>query len=271
MDAEKFTWMKQEIEAAELVLIGIGEEWEVKDATFEKNERYRKALACLGEESPILPYLKKDLIDTLTEEEILLRKRVYQQLEALVKDKNYFIVSLCKDGLITKTQLKQERIVEPCGTLKKLQCSKACHTELYDQDPVFTEQIKEWIHEGFSDMEQVAIKNLPVCPKCNKPLVFNTILADNYIEEGYLSKWEIYKKWLQGTVNKKVCILELGVGMKYPTVIRWPFEKVAFFNQKASFFRVHSKLYQTAEEIKEKSCGIQATLEDFFQELSICN
>ena len=51
-------------------------------------------------------------------------------------------------------------------------------------------------------------------------------------------------------------MLELGVGFKTPTVIRWPFEKTVFFNKKAWLFRVHQELFQTSEEIKEKSTPI---------------
>ena len=98
--------------------------------------------------------------------------------------------------------------------------------------------------------------------------MFNNLNAENYLEEGYLDQWAVYKKWLQGTVNKKVCILELGVGMKYPTVIRWPFEKITFFNQKAELFRVHSRLYQMTEEIKERGFGICQSPQVFLKELS---
>ena len=81
--------------------------------------------------------------------------------------------------------------------------------------------------------------------------------------------WQIYNKWLQGTINKKLCILELGVGMRFPTVIRWPFEKVTYFNQKATLFRVHSKLYQITEEIKDRSFGIESDPMEILKELSI--
>ena len=104
--------------------------------------------------------------------------------------------------------------------------------------------------------------------KLKKFLVFNNIDAEKYNEEGYLRKWMIYKKWLQGTVNKNLCILELGVGMNYPSVIRWPFEKIAFYNQKSELFRVHSRLYQITEEIKDRGYGICQKPEDFIRELS---
>ena len=62
----------------------------------------------------------------------------------------------------------------------------------------------------------------------------------------------MYMKWLQGTLNRKLCVLELGVSLKFPTVIRFPFEKTAFFNRKAQFIRVHEKLYQLSEELADK-------------------
>ena len=96
-----------------------------------------------------------------------------------------------------------------------------------------------------------------------KPMVYNNKKAENYVEAGYLTDWQNYTRWLQGTVNKKLCVLELGVGMKYPNVIRWPFEKIVYFNQKASMFRVHSKLCQLTEEIKDKAYKIEEKPIDF--------
>ena len=50
-----------------------------------------------------------------------------------------------------------------------------------------------------------------------------------------------------------VGILELGVGMAYPSVIRMPFERTVLYNQKSSMIRIHSKLAQVPEEIQNRS------------------
>ena len=71
-------------------------------------------------------------------------------------------------------------------------------------------------------------------------------------KEFILIEKDVVERYLQGTINKKVCLLEIGVGMKYPSVIRWPFEKITFYNQKSELFRVHSRLYQISEEIKDR-------------------
>ncbi len=78
-----------------------------------------------------------------------------------------------------------------------------------------------------------------------------------------MEQWNKYMRWLQGTVNKRLCVLELGVGMQYPTVIRWPFERVTFINEKSSMFRIHSKLYHLTEEIKDRGYKIQEKPIDF--------
>ena len=55
------------------------------------------------------------------------------------------------------------------------------------------------------------------------------------MEEGYQKQWEKYTKWLQGTLNKKLCILELGVELNLPSIIRWPFEKWHFIIKRQVF------------------------------------
>ena len=50
--------------------------------------------------------------------------------------------------------------------------------------------------------------------------------------------------------------MELGVSMRLPQVVRWPFERVALLNNKAFFLRVNGKLPQINAELKEKGKGI---------------
>ena len=81
--------------------------------------------------------------------------------------------------------------------------------------------------------------------------------------------WDKYTKWLQGTLNRNVLILELGVGLKYPGVIRFPFEKAAYFNKKADFIRVHGRLYQMTEELGDKGISIAQNAVDFLAGIGI--
>lgn len=224
--------LKEYIDDADLVLVGIGETFQDKFETIKVQDE--KNITIFEE------YSRKKYLDSCIADEVI---DAYKKLEKLIEGKNYFIVTLCNDDKIFKTNINPERIVAPCGSYELLQCEEVCTEDIY----------------LMGDFEQVlANGEEPKCPHCGNPLVVNRLGCKKYSEEGYLKKWNMYMKWLQGTINKKVCILELGVGMKYPTVIRWPFERVAFINEKAKFIRVHDYLNQLTEEINGKAVSVKA-------------
>lgn len=135
----------------------------------------------------------------------------YRALQALIRGKTWFAVTLNTDDLIYEAGLNRMFIVAPCG-------SEA---------------------EG------------------------NVITNEDYDESGYLPQWQFYMNWLTATLGKKLCILELGVGMVYPSVIRMPFERTVLVNQRSGLIRIHSKLAQVPEEIVDRSLCISEMPADF--------
>ena len=57
-------------------------------------------------------------------------------------------------------------------------------------------------------------------------------------------QWNSYLNWLSGTLNHRLCILELGVCFSAPQVIRWPIEKTAQFHLKSFLIRINEKFPQ---------------------------
>ena len=206
---EKYLLMKEKLAGAQRVLIGLGEEWKISGKLDDEKNREVKL--------------------------------AYEQLYALVNDKDYFIVTTLTDGAIYDTQFSKERFVAPCGNMHWQQCSKACSKDIWEEGEV---------KDGR-------------CPHCGASLEGNTIQSECYIEEGYLPLWKKYQFWLSTTLNKELAVLELGVGFQTPTVIRWPFEKTVFFNRKAWLIRVHREFSQISEEIKEKSTPVAENSVEF--------
>ncbi|RGZ00350.1 hypothetical protein DXA13_04650 [Clostridium sp. AM58-1XD] len=167
----------------------------------------------------------------------------YEALGKLLNGKDYFIVTMNTDGKIFESSLDHSRIVAPCGNVHWFQCEKACTKDIWEEGEV---------QDG-------------VCPHCGAPLISNTIKAEAYIEEGYLPQWTAYTKWLSGTLNRDLTVLELGVGFQLPGVIRWPFEKTVFFNKKAHMYRVHETFYQISEELRDKAEGIRSDSVEFIE------
>ena len=52
--------------------------------------------------------------------------------------------------------------------------------------------------------------------------------------------------------------------MKFPTVIRWPFEKVAAYNRKTSMFRIHRSLYQFPDSVEGRGIAVAEDPVEFF-------
>lgn len=190
--------IRQSIEQAQMVLVGIGTEFAVKEEAQE--DPFFTELAKTAQTDPaaaaLLAFHKSQKKAGGCKKEQV--QKAYEVLADLLKDKNYFVISLCEDGLLEQSGLKKDRILTPAK-------------------------------EGEEETDG------GVYP------------ADS---------WQTYTKWLQGTLNRNLVILELGVGMELPQLIRFPFEKVAYFNQKSCLYRVHSHLYQMTEEIKERGYSV---------------
>lgn len=243
----KLKELQEKILQAECVLIGIGLEFE-----FENME-----CDFCDEESIFkrdIQYIHKKMENSSEKETIL---KAYQQVKSLVENSNYFIVDMTKHGLIHQIGIQEERIVCPMGDLEYLQCKNACCVDLYKSNYVFEQESStESILENYK-------KGKYICPKCGEKLIFNYYQKSNYVEARYLDNWNAYQIWLQKTLNKKLLIVELGVGLEYPQVIRFPFEKIAYYNQKSYFIRVHHRLPQIVKEIKERSNGISQNSIEF--------
>ncbi|SFL45973.1 hypothetical protein SAMN05216390_1313 [Lachnospiraceae bacterium KH1T2] len=77
------------------------------------------------------------------------------------------------------------------------------------------------------------------------------------------ANWELYTKWIMATMNRVTCILELGVTLEQPNIIRWPFEKMASINAKSDFIRVNKKLAFMPEELVDKAISIAEYPDNF--------
>ncbi len=237
--------IKEKINQADLVLIGVGEQVAVPTRKMDSEQKYNDYMKIYDDET-IYPYLQQVFIKENCQEYVEFYNRLYE----LIKDKNYYILTTNVDDVIFSSKLDKERIVAPCGSIHQFVCEDCKgDIELFD-----SQKVEENLHILNSNMDK-KIKRLK-CSKCGKPLSPNIVSYEYYDEKGYLDKWNRYTKWLQGTVNRNLCILELGVGLNYPTVIRWPNERIITYNNKAFMYRVHDKLFQLSEGIGERAKSV---------------
>lgn len=248
---------ERQIREADLVLVGIGRELcagRLIDFQEEIDNPYYQNL--IGREDQESSWMR-----TVYEREYLLSMKetdLFKELECVLEGKEYFVVTSNDDGLLYHTRLKKDHITAPCGNGDFFQCSKPCDEQLYPANLGLKDLISHYETTGQIEFLE--------CPRCGQRLVLNVRTEETksiYIEGAYLNSWANYTKWLQNTLNKKLFILELGEGFETPSLFHWPFEKMAFYNKKASFVRVHRSLYQIGKELREKGRGIAVDSREF--------
>lgn len=246
-----------DIRNSEYVLVGIGEEMQYDWKLLDQDDRFRE----LSDKSDdqLTQFVQKYMIDSYQNEML---DRAYDSILKLVSGKDYFIVSTLIDDLIFRYGFDTSRVVTPCGGYRMLQCSgDVCH-DLSDIPEGYMESVKNY-YKGVAD-------NVPetlICKECGKPLTMNQIGATHYDERGYQDQWKNYMNWLQKTINHSICVLELGEGLRFPTVIRFPFEKVAIYNLKSKFYRVNEKLYQINHDASERSVSVKCNALGFMSRI----
>jgi NAD-dependent SIR2 family protein deacetylase len=206
----------------------------VKTEVMEKIKEAQKVLIGIGKEWALRDDEKDIRFCHLTDPSQADLKAAYEALYDLIKEKDYYIVTTLTDGAVYEMPFDKNRIVAPCGNIHWRQCSKACTKDIWEESEVPDD----------------------VCPHCKAPLTGNTIKAETYIEEGYLPRWKDYMKWQTGTINRSLVILELGEGFATPTVMRWPFEKIIYFNRKSRLYRINESFYQLPKEAEERGVSV---------------
>ena len=255
----------EQIRQADMVLVGLGEE-------FDDVKRLRDDTAYQSGRQMLLETGYDWLIPAWSEYcSGKLENVIVPALENLLKildGKNYFLVSLSTNSSIELVTGGTERLVKPCGGVLEKQCARGCEGELLPLEEKDREILKAFFNELYEGHYLCdSIPELGKCTKCGGSMVLNNIFAENYNESAYLGRWQRYTRWLQGTLNHQLFLLELGVGMQFPTVVRWPFEKIAAYNEKAILCRIHEKLYHLPKEISLKGYGISKNAIDWLGQL----
>lgn len=252
--------MEERIAQAEMVLVGLGEEFDDACAVRDAAEfRRGRDLLQSRELNWLLPAWGAYCARRLKTD----RRAALQKLAGMLKGKNFFLVSVSV-GEDLKRVFDGGRTVSPCGSIERKQCGRGCGEEIWPLEKEEFDLLEELFEKLWSDgVWPEEFKGLGSCGRCHGPMVLNNVYAGQYDEKGYLEDWNRYTKWLQGTVNRRLLLLELGVSMGFPTVIRMPFEKIAAYNQKAFLYRVNEKLYQIPEELLSKGVGISENAIDW--------
>lgn len=189
-------------------------------------------------------------------------KEVYKDLFNLVKNKNYFVITTNVDGQFLKAGFDRNKVFEVQGSLNKIQCAVSCHNKLYDDLEMVNKMLKE-------DKDcKVPTRLVPICPVCKGKMEVNLRKDAFFVEDNNWHRLNNnYEKFIRENKDKKLLLIELGVGFNTPGIIRFPFERMVLDYERTMLIRVNDKYSDLAFEIYDKAWLIKDDCKAFIAKL----
>lgn len=189
---------------------------------------------------------------------------LYKDILKLLKDKRTFCLSTNADGQFQKAGYKEEQIFCTQGDYFHIQCQKACHQRTYNAVKLFKQM------DQARKNCQIPTYMVPKCPICGGPMTMN-LRCDQYFvqDEAWYQAEKRFGDFLNEALKsqKKLLLLELGVGFNTPTIIRFPFEKLVKENKQVNLIRLNLNEAVIPESIEQQAVGINKDIKQTIKDL----
>lgn len=164
------------------------------------------------------------------------RRRVYELLFDLVRDKDWFVLTSNVDALFARNGFDPDRVCSIQGDFAFLQCYTPCSDDLWPSAPVIERLLPE------IDPERQALSDpslVPTCPRCGGSVFFNVRGGHWFVESPWRRQFDTLREWLSSASNDRLLVLDVGSGFNTPGVVRWPMERTARAIPSARFVRIN--------------------------------
>ena len=155
---------------------------------------------------------------------------VYNELYELVKDKDYFVLTTNVDHCFQKAGFDKNRLFYTQGDYGLFQCSVPCRNETYGNGKLIRRMVAE------QENMRIPAELIPYCPECGKPMALNLRTDNTFVQDkGWQAACKRYENFVETHKDGNILLLELGVGMNTPVIIKYPFWRMALKNKKATY------------------------------------
>lgn len=187
---------------------------------------------------------------------------VYETLLALVRNKDYFVITTNVDHCFQKAGFDKHRLFYTQGDYGLFQCSEPCYQETFDNEAVIREMV------GRQENRKVPTELLPVCPHCGRPMTMNLRCDDRFVQdEGWYRASERYAEFLRRHRGLRVLFLDLGTGRNTPTIIKFPFWRMTAGQPNAVYACINLGEAFCPEEIERQSVCIDGDIGEVLTQL----
>lgn len=182
-------------------------------------------------------------------------KPVYDQLLALVGERDYFVLTTNVDHCFQKAGFDKARLFYTQGDYGLFQCVGPCCQETWDNQEVIRQMVEE------QKDRRIPSSLVPRCPHCGRPATMNLRSDDRFVEDaGWHAAAGRYSDFLRRHQGGNILFLELGVGYNTPVIIKYPFWQMTAQNPRAVYACVNFGDAFCPKEISSRSICLNADI-----------
>lgn len=188
--------------------------------------------------------------------------RVYEDLLALVKNKDYFVITTNVDSQFLRAGFDKKRLFCTQGDYGLWQCSKPCHNKTYGNEKTVRKMV------ALQKDMKIPTELIPKCPVCGAPMTVNLRCDDKFVEDsGWHSAAKRYTDFLGSVGEQKILFFELGVGYNTPAVIKYPFWRMTAKNPNAIYACINKNEMFCPAEIADRAVCVDTDISAVIKEL----
>lgn len=174
-------------------------------------------------------------------------KPVYNNLLALVRDRDYFVITTNVDHCFQRAGFDKKRLFYTQGDYGLFQSADGSIKKTYDNEA--------WVMKAMAAQRFIPDENgvfrvpkdrlismrvpsglIPVCPDNGGPVTMNLRVDDTFVEDaGWHAAADRYAAFLEANKGRHILFLELGVGSNTPMIVKYPFWAMTAENPNAVY------------------------------------
>lgn len=274
--SEQIYKLKSEIESADAIVVGAGAGMSAAAGFTYDGERFYRHFSDFNQKYGITDMYSGGFYpyDTLEEywawwsRHILLNRyeagvgKTYADLQKLIGNKNYFILTTNVDHQFQLAGFDKKRLFYTQGDYGLFQCQKACHDKTYDNETLIRRMA------ACQKDLKIPARLVPKCPVCGSPMTMN-LRSDSFFvqDHGWHAAAQRCRQFLHRHKNQHILFFELGVGANTPGIIKYPFWQMTAENPKAVYACINYGEAVCPKDIKGQSICID---EDIGKVLKLC-
>ena len=182
-------------------------------------------------------------------------RQPYLDLDGLLTDKDFFVLTTNQDTQFVKLY-PEEKVAEIQGDHRFFQCARCCTDDTWDA----VEPVRQMI-EAQGDGTRIPTELIPRCPHCGGEAFPWVRGYGNFLQgKKYEGEYRKVSDWIAAHADRRLLLLELGVGRITPMFIQEPFWNITLSLPHARYVAVNDRYDFLPAQIADKGMVIVADI-----------